>query len=82
MTEGGSLGRPAAAAYRGAMVFDDPFLHAAVGDTPLVRLNRVVPEGCGEVWLKLESGNPTGSYKDRMAVSVIRGALERRGFTG
>jgi cysteine synthase A len=65
------------AAYRGAVVFDDPFLHAAVGDTPLVRLTRVVPEGCGEVWLKLESGNPTGSYKDRMAVSVIRGALER-----
>ena len=59
------------------MEFDDPFLHAAVGDTPLVRLTSVVPEGCGEVWLKLESGNPTGSYKDRMAVSVIRGALER-----
>ena len=59
------------------MEYDDPFLDAAVGGTPLVRLTRVVPEGHGEVWLKLESGNPTGSYKDRMAVSVIRGALER-----
>jgi cysteine synthase A len=59
------------------MEYDDPFLDAAVGGTPLVRLARVVPEGHGEVWLKLESGNPTGSYKDRMAVSVIRGALER-----
>jgi cysteine synthase A len=29
------------------------------------------------VWLKLESGNPIGSYKDRMAVSTISGALTR-----
>ncbi len=48
-----------------------------VGATPLVRLVRVVPEGAGEVWLKLESVNPTGSYKDRLALAVIRGALER-----
>jgi len=37
----------------------------------------VVPDGCGEVWLKVESGNPTGSHKDRMAVSVISKAVER-----
>ena len=49
----------------------------AIGGTPLVRLTRVVPEGSAEVWLKLESGNPTGSYKDRMAVSVISAALAR-----
>ncbi len=48
-----------------------------VGSTPLVRLTRVVPEGIGEVWLKLESVNPTGSYKDRVALAIIRGALER-----
>ncbi len=48
-----------------------------VGSTPLVRLIRVVPEGAAEVWLKQESGNPTGSYKDRMALAVIGGALER-----
>ena len=55
----------------------DPFLASAVGNTPLVRLERIVPAGCGRVWLKLESGNPTGSYKDRMAVSVIGRAMER-----
>lgn len=55
----------------------DPFLDIAVGGTPLVRLRHVVPEGAAEVWLKLESGNPTGSYKDRMAVSTISGALAR-----
>lgn len=48
-----------------------------VGSTPLVRLTRLVPEGAGEVWLKLESGNPTGSYKDRLALAIIGGALER-----
>lgn len=55
---------------------NDPVL-ASIGATPLVRLERVVPAGAAEVWLKLESGNPTGSYKDRMALSVVRGALER-----
>ncbi len=49
----------------------------AVGSTPLVRLRRVVPDGAGEVWLKLESGNPSGSYKDRLAVAIVRGALDR-----
>jgi cysteine synthase A len=55
----------------------DDLLTSAVGGTPLVRLQRVVPDGCGAVWLKLESGNPTGSYKDRMAISVIGNALAR-----
>ena len=51
---------------------------AAIGDTPLVRLSRVVEPGMGEVWVKLESYNPTGSYKDRMALAMIEGA-ERSG---
>ena len=55
----------------------DPFLETAVGRTPLVRLRHVVPDGAASVWLKLESGNPTGSYKDRMAVSVIGAAMQR-----
>lgn len=55
----------------------DEFLQTAIGNTPLVHLEQVVPEGCGQVWLKLEAGNPTGSYKDRMALSVIGRALER-----
>ncbi len=59
------------------MAEQDDFLHLAIGGTPLVRLRRVVPDGCGTVWLKLESGNPTGSYKDRMALSVIVNAMER-----
>ncbi len=59
------------------MFTTDPFLSASVGGTPLVRLEEVVPDGCGTVWLKVESGNPTGSYKDRMAVAVLGRALER-----
>ena len=42
-----------------------------------MRLERVSPKGSTEVLVKLESGNPTGSYKDRMAVSVVGRALER-----
>ncbi len=49
----------------------------AIGNTPLVRLNRVVPDGCAEVYVKLESFNPTGSYKDRMALSMIESAEAR-----
>lgn len=50
---------------------------SAIGSTPLVKLVRVVPRGAAEVWLKCEGGNPTGSYKDRMAVSVLGGAVGR-----
>src|SRR6185295_6060527 len=50
----------------------------AVGDTPLVRLRRVVPAGSADVYVKLEYYSPTGSYKDRMARSMIENA-ERRG---
>ncbi|GJD01341.1 cysteine synthase a [Colletotrichum higginsianum] len=50
----------------------------AIGNTPCVRLRRVVPEGCADVYVKLESLNPTGSYKDRLARAIIEEA-ERRG---
>jgi cysteine synthase A len=43
----------------------------AVGHTPLLRLQKVVPPGCAEVLVKLEAANPTGSLKDRMALAVI-----------
>lgn len=43
----------------------------AIGNTSLVRLRRVVPDGCAEVWAKLEWENPTGGMKDRMAQAVI-----------
>jgi cysteine synthase A len=50
----------------------------AIGNTPVVQLRRVVPPGGARIFIKLEYYNPTGSYKDRMARSVIEGA-ERRG---
>jgi cysteine synthase A len=50
----------------------------AIGSTPIVRLERLVELGMAEVWVKLESANPTGSYKDRMALAMIEGG-EREG---
>ena len=52
---------------------------SAIGKTPVVRLRRVVPADHADVIVKLESGNPTGSYKDRMALAMIEGA-EARGL--
>ncbi len=43
----------------------------AIGNTSLVPLRRVVPQGCGQILVKLEWENPTGSIKDRMAEAVI-----------
>lgn len=50
---------------------------ASVGRTPFVELRRVVPAGSARVLVKLESHNPTGSMKDRMALAVVRGAASR-----
>jgi cysteine synthase A len=55
-----------------------PSVLQAIGGTPLVRLRGVVPPGAADVLVKLEFYNPTGSYKDRMALAMIEGA-ERRG---
>jgi len=49
-----------------------------VGGTPMVRLNRVVPEGAAEIVGKMESLNPAGSVKDRIALNMIE-AAEREG---
>ena len=49
-----------------------------IGNTPLVRLRRVVPEGAAAVWAKCEQLNPGGSVKDRIALSMIE-AAERAG---
>ncbi|MGH2812423.1 MAG: PLP-dependent cysteine synthase family protein [Actinomycetota bacterium] len=49
----------------------------AIGDTPVVRLQKVVPPGSADVYVKLESFNSTGSYKDRMALSMIEEAEAR-----
>jgi len=51
---------------------------AGIGNTPVVRLDRLTGGDSAEVWVKLEAANPTGSYKDRMALAMIEGA-ERDG---
>jgi cysteine synthase A len=47
---------------------------SAIGNTPVVRLARVADAGSAEVWVKMEAANPTGSYKDRMALAMIEAA--------
>jgi cysteine synthase A len=49
-----------------------------VGRTPVVHLGKVVPDDSADVFVKLEWFNPTGSYKDRMALAMVEEA-ERRG---
>jgi cysteine synthase A len=49
----------------------------SIGNTPLVELQRVVPANSGRVVAKVEWANPTGSMKDRMALSAILAAAER-----
>jgi len=50
----------------------------AIGNTPLVKLQRVVPPGCATVAVKCEYMNPAGSIKDRMALFIVEEA-ERSG---
>ena len=51
-----------------------PSILHAIGRTPVVRLRRLVEPGSADVLVKLEFYNPTGSYKDRMALAMIEGA--------
>ena len=48
----------------------------AIGNTSMVRLRKVVPPSCSDIFVKLEWENPTGSVKDRMAQAVIARAEE------
>ena len=50
---------------------------ATIGRTPVVQLRRLAPATGAEVFVKLEYFNPTGSYKDRMALAMIEGAEAR-----
>jgi cysteine synthase len=52
-------------------------LIGAIGNTPLIELKKIVPGNCARIFLKMESANPTGSMKDRMALSMIEGAESR-----
>lgn len=49
-----------------------------IGNTPIVKLNRVVPEDAADIYVKLEFFNPAGSIKDRIALAMIERA-EREG---
>ena len=55
-----------------------PAMLESIGWTPIVRLSRLAGPDAAELWVKLESCNPTGSYKDRMALAMIEGG-ERSG---
>jgi cysteine synthase A len=48
----------------------------AIGNTPLIELRRVVPKGVARIVAKLESSNPTGSMKDRMARALVERAID------
>lgn len=47
----------------------------AIGNTPLIELTRLVPSGSARIFAKLESANPTGSIKDRMARAAVTAAI-------
>src|ERR1017187_5171409 len=49
----------------------------SIGNTPLVELKRLSPKPGVRIWAKLESRNPTGSGKDRVAKALIEGAEEK-----
>lgn len=56
---------------------DYPTIESCVGNTPLVRLQRLAGNTSNTILLKLEGTNPAGSVKDRPALSMIRRAEER-----
>ena len=53
------------------------YAYELIGHTPVVRLNRIVPAGSATIFLKLESANPGGSVKDRIALAMIEDAEAR-----
>ena len=48
-----------------------------IGNTPIVQLQKIVPEGSADIYVKLEYFNSTGSYKDRMVLAMIEEAEKR-----
>ena len=56
-----------------AQVYDDAL--DLVGNTPLVRINRLAPESKAEIWIKLDQYNLGGSSKDRIGINIVREAI-------
>ncbi|CCK03488.1 Cysteine synthase B [Cronobacter sakazakii 701] len=52
-------------------------LEQTIGNTPLVKLQRLAPDNGSEIWVKLEGNNPAGSVKDRAALAMITRAEAR-----
>ncbi|WP_191566523.1 cysteine synthase A [Metabacillus idriensis] len=52
-------------------------IHELIGETPIVKLNRIVEENSAEIYLKLEFMNPGSSVKDRIALAMIEAAEEK-----
>ena len=52
-------------------------LEQTIGNTPLVKLQRLAPDNGSEIWVKLEGNNPAGSVKDRAALAMIARAEAR-----
>ena len=50
-----------------------------IGNTPIIKLNNIVPEGAADVYVKLEAFNPGSSVKDRIALAMIEDA-EKKGL--
>ena len=72
------IGTPAVRIVKYAMTLQYPTIADCVGNTPLVRLQRIAGETSNTLLLKLEGNNPAGSVKDRPALSMIARA-ELRG---
>jgi len=43
-----------------------------IGNTPKIKLQKILPENAADVWLKYEAVNPTGSYKNRMGNEITK----------
>ena len=71
------IGAPAVRIVKYTMTLQYPTIADCVGNTPLVRLQRIAGETSNTLLLKLEGNNPAGSVKDRPALSMISRAEER-----
>ena len=71
------IGAPAAWIVKHTMTLQYPTIADCVGNTPLVRLQRLAGQTSNTLLLKLEGNNPAGSVKDRPALSTIARAEPR-----